>query len=112
MADQRGNPRGQHPDDLGERPADQVGGVGGGPVPFKHGHHEAGGLRGAERERRQPHAPADLVTAVRAADGLDRQPRLAQDRDVPPRGALGDAEPLAEPLRGDARGVLYRFQGK
>jgi hypothetical protein len=111
-ADQSRDPGRQHPDDLGQGGAHQVGRVGGALVPFEHGHDQARRLRGAERERRQPHPPSDLVAAVRPADRLDGQPRLAQDRDVAPGGALGDPKPVAETLRADARRVLDRLKSE
>ena len=51
-------------------------------------------------------APWNYAGDGETAARLDRQVRLAQDRDVAPGGPLGDPEPVAEPLRGDARRVL------
>lgn len=111
-ADERRHRGGQHPDDLGEGPAHQVGRIGGGPVPLEHGHDEAGCLGGGERQRRQPQPAADLVAAVGAAHRVDRQPGLAQDRDVAPGGALGHPEPVAELLCGDPWDVLNGLKGE
>ena len=104
--DGAGDPLRQHPDDLAEGGAHQVTGVGRVPVTFQDGHDQAHRLGGGERQRRQPQAAPHLVAAVGAADRLDRQVRLAQDGDVAPGGPLGDPEPVAEPLRGDAGSVL------
>ncbi len=53
---------------------------------------------------------ADAVAAVRAAGGLDRDLGLAQQRDVAPRCAVGDAESLGQSLGGDPRLVLDHLQ--
>ena len=102
----------QRPHDLAERAADRVGGIAGVVVTVEHGHHQAERLGGAEHQRREPQAAADAVAAVRPAHGLDRDAGLAQDGDVPPGGALRDAELVGEPVRGDARAALEQLEGQ
>jgi hypothetical protein len=48
---------------------------------------------------------------VRAGDGFDQDPRVAQDADVAPGGALEDTELDPEPVSGGAGAVLEQFQG-
>ena len=47
---------------------------------LQHRHRQAERLGGGEHQRRQPQPAADPVAAVRAADRLDRDAGLAQDR--------------------------------
>ena len=107
----RRHPR-RHPHDLGQRPAHQVGRVGRPLVTLEHGHHQPRRLGCGERQRRQPQAVPDLIPAVGAADRLDRQLGLAQDRHVAAGGPLGDPEALAQAGGGDAGDVLDRLEGE
>ena len=77
---------------------------------LQHRHDQAHRLDGGEHQRRQPQPAAHPVTPVRAADRLDRQLRLPQDRDVTPRGPVRHTEPLAQLLRGDPRIPLDNLQ--
>lgn len=103
---------GEDAQDLGEGRADRLGRVGRTPVSLEHGHDEAERLGGREHQRRESQASADAVAAVRAGDRLDGQVGLAEDGDVAAGGALGDAQVVAEPLRGDAGAVLDGFEGE
>ena len=105
-------PRRQHPEDLGQRPAHQVGRVGRPLVALENGHDQARRLGRSERQRWQPQAVPDLIPAVGAADRLDRQLGLAQDRHVAAGGPLGDPEALAQAGGGDAGDVLDRLEGE
>ncbi len=107
----RGDRLGERLHDLAERAADQGRGIAGVVVAVEHGHDQAEGLGGAERQRRQPQAASDPVAAVGPADGDDRDPGLPQDADVAPGGAFGDAELAGEPVGGDARPGLEEFEG-
>jgi len=49
-----------------------------------------------------PDAPAEAVAAVRPRGRLDRDVGLAQDRDIPARGAVGHPELRGELGSGDA----------
>ena len=89
----------QHPQDLAERGAHRVVGVGDRVLGVEGGHHQPERLGRREDQRRQPEPAPQRVAAVGTARGLDRDVGLAQDRDVAPRGALGDAEALGELAR-------------
>ena len=89
---------------------DRVVGVGRGVVAVEHRHHQAERLGLAEHQRRHPQPAAEPVAAVGTADRLDRDPGLAQDRDVAAGGAVGDAEPLAEPVGADAGRALDQLE--
>jgi hypothetical protein len=79
---------------------------------LEHGHDQAQRLARGEHQRREPQPAPDAIAAVRAADRLDRHAGLPKDRHVAPRGALGDAEPVTEPLGGDARAPLEQLEGE
>lgn len=103
---------GRGPDDLAQRGADQAGGIARVVMTVEHGHDQAECLCGAEHQRRQPQAPADTVAAVGAPHRLDRDASLAQDRDVPAGGAVGDAELAGEPVGSDAGVVLQQLEAQ
>ena len=86
----------QHPQDLPERRADRVVGIGDRVLGVERRHHQAERLRRAEHQWRQAQPAAQPVATVGAARRLHRDVGLAQDRDVAPRGPLGDAEALGE----------------
>jgi hypothetical protein len=81
-------------------------------VAVEHGHDQAQGLGGGEHQRRDPHTAPEAVAAVRASHRLDRDAGLAEDADVPPGGALGDAQLVAEPVGGDAGAALHQLEGE
>jgi hypothetical protein len=98
------------PDDLAERGADIARRIAGVVMAVKHRHDQPEGLVGTEHQRREPQAAADAVAAVGPTDRLDRDAGLAQNRDVPPGGPLGDPELVGEPVRGDSRAALDEFE--
>ena len=104
------HPLRKRPNDLGECPAHQVPGVSRVTMSLQHRHDQPHRLGGAEHERGQPQPAPGPVTPVRAADRLDRQLRLPQDRDVTPRGPVRHAEPVAQLLRGNPRVPLDNLQ--
>ena len=81
-------------------------------VAVEHGHDQGQRLGRLEHQRRQPQPAAHAVPAVGAALGLQGYAGLAQDRDVAPGRAFGDAEPLGEASRGDAGGALDELEGE
>ena len=100
----------QHPQDLAERRADGVVGVGDRVLGVERRHHQAERLGRGEDQRRQPQPAPQPVAAVGTARRLHRDVGLAQDRDVAPRGPLGDAEALGELGGGDPGAALEDVQ--
>ena len=81
-------------------------------VTVQHGHDQAQCLGSAEHERREAQAASSAVAAVWTAHGIDRDPGLAQHSDVTPGRPLGDAEPVCQPVRSDARACLDHLQSE
>ena len=93
-----GEALGQHPADLGRRRlARRAGGrQQSGPAPGDQAEQHGERLVVAEHERRHAVARGQPVAAVAAAHRLDGHVEVEQVVDVPPHGALVDAEPVGE----------------
>jgi hypothetical protein len=79
-------------------------------VAVEHRHDQRQRLGSREHERWWAQASADPVAAVRTAHRLDRDVRVAQGGDVPPRSPVRDAEPVGQPVGSDAGAGLDELE--
>ena len=101
---------GQRADDLAQGAGHRVVRIVAAVVAVEHRHHQSESLGGTEHQRRQPYATPHPIAPVRSTDRGDRDPRLAQDRDVATDCPLGHPEPLRQSLGGDAGTGLHQLQ--
>ena len=78
-------------------------------VEHRHDQHECLGLR--EDDRRQPRPASQPIAPMGTPGGLDGDPGLPEDPDVPTCRPLGHAQPRAELLGGRARAGLEDLKG-
>lgn len=97
-------------DELAERRADRVVGIGGGVVAVEDRHDQAEHVARFECERGRLGGSTDSVAAVTTAGGVDRDADRSQRGDVAAHRTVGDLEAFGQFGGADARSGLQESQ--